>query len=1060
MLAFILRLLNIKPKEVLLLTLTLLQAVCIGVFLASFDIGTHAIFLNSYPTDQIPLALIISGVFGIVLMSIYTYLSSRISFRIFAILNYFIIGTATLLLFYYTEYHNLIQFSAFGYPLMLPYTLLFPFNAMVILSFWHSIRNVFIQKQSQRLQPYVQLGQIGGIVLGGYGTILFLFISWNLELIILFSAISIFIALFLQFLINPIHKYSKSFLQQPKKKHKIRSKFYELFYTKYSLLLLLFVFLSALIGILIHYIFIDMTRDNYPSIIGFAKYLGLFLGTLFIFILLLDRFLIRKILFSYDSPYSIFLIPTSIIILGVISIVVMIFLGSSMAIARFTFFFLIIVMVKMGYEAAKHSIELPSLRVLFYTLDIRFNSAIIPRMEGSLRLFSLIFGGLILIGLIQLNFQRPHQLLYLVIALSAIWLFIAIKLIKAYQAALKNYIKKIRTNIKAKEHDLPDIDKYFHKLLNSDIPEKVINTLSISENIEPISFEKHLTDLLNVLSDDVRRFILWKIHNLSVFSSLPILEDLNINANDKSSINLRTNIISVFKQKLSSAKTIPSIEKLANSKNISDRILASEIIGCLDKKNKINNLLVNLSRDFEPEVKFAAIRSMARISSPEHTHILIGYLSSPLFYSYAFEALVRIGNDALNQLEQVFLLSDADNVLLSRIVKIYGKIGSPRAIELLLNKIEDQNRIIARQAIISLRESGFQASQTNIPRILNATIRIINIITWNMSAISSLGFSNNFQLLKNALNSELADNYKVLFHLLSLAYNSTAIANIRNLVYKGNDKDISYAIEMLDQIVNQEIKQVLFPVLENLTTKEKVKQLQYFFQAEKITANELIPEIITRDYNLISLYVKACAIISWPLLQKSHIDEVLVSNLFHPDKLIRESAAYVINKIDENYLDTVFPRIEPSIVHELMASLEHSKNGSFYLIFNRVQFLRQCLKFKNVPEYVLLELAKYLELNNFDKGKEIIVDKNEKNYSLLIVLQGSVELIAEGYDSITFEKFSLIYTNAIANVVNNKFILKTKTNTELFSLENESLNMLIFDYLDIRKSILDCIYEL
>ena len=256
-----------------------------------------------------------------------------------------------------------------------------------------------------------------------------------------------------------------------------------------------------------------------------------------------------------------------------------------------------------------------------------------------------------------------------------------------------------------------------------------------------------------------------------------------------------------------------------------------------------------------------------------------------------------------------------------------------------------------------------------------------------------------------------------------------------------------------------------FPMLEHicrLLKKHGFDELLVllYFQAEKITANELIPEIITRDYNLISLYVKACAIISWPQLKKSHIDQILVSNLFHPDKLIRESAAYVINKIDNNYLDTVFPRIEPAIVHELKASLEHSKNGSLYLIFNRVQFLRQCLKFKNIPEYVLLELAKHLELNNSTKGKEITVDRNERAFSLIIILSGSVELIAEGYDRITFEKFGIIYTNAIANAVNNKFMLKTKTNTEFYSLENESLNMLIFDYLDIRKSILDCINEL
>ena len=1060
MFTFLFRLLNVKPKEVIMLILTSLQAICIGTFLASFDIGSHAIFLDAFPANQIPMAFIISGLFGIVIMWLYTFFSSRVSFRPFTIFSYLIIGITTIYIFYYAEFHELIKLSAFGYPLMIPFTLMFPINIIVLLSFWRSIDSIYIRDQSKRILPYIKLAYIGGMVLGSWGIILFLFESWNLELIILGSSISIFIALFLQFIINPIHKYSKIFLHQARKLNPIRSKFYEFFYSKYTFLLVIFVFLSALIGMIIHYNFISMTRNSYPMIVGFAKFLGLFIGTLFIFIYGINRFLIRKILYSYDSPYSLFLVPIGMIVLLIISTVAYLFLGYTMAIFRFTFFFLLVALVKAGYETLKNTIELPSLRVLLQTLDIRFHRAVIPRLEGSFRLISMIFAGMILIGLIQLNFHKSNQLLYVVIILALFWFFIAIKLINAYQAALKNSIKKIKTIVKAKEHDLSSVDKHLHKLLNSDIPERVINTLAISENTEPLSFENHLIDLLNIPSSEIRRYILRKINNLSVFDSLPKLKKLNIDDNDISSNNLRSNTIAVFEKKLSFGKSISSIEKLSNSKKISERILACEIMGSAGNKKELSGLLVNLSRDFEPEVKFAAVKAMTRINNPEHTHILIGYLSSSIFYSYSFEALVRIGNKALDQLEQVFLLPDADNILLSRIVKIYGKIGGPKAIDLLLNKVENQNRVIARQAIIALRESGFQATPDNINRILNAIVRTLNIMSWNLSAILGIGHRKKFSLLQNALNAELADNYRVLFHLLSLAYNSTAIANIRNLINSGNDRDISYAIEMLDQIVNEEIKQVLFPVLENLSIKERVKQLKYFFPAENISPGEIIYEVITRDYNVISLYAKACAIFSCLRLKNPDINQVLISNLFHPSKLIRESAAYVINKIDKNYLETVYPRIEPDIVTELKTSLEHAKNGSLYLIFNRIQFLRKCFKLLNTPEYVLLEFAGYLELNKFDKEKEITIDLNEKIYSLLIVIEGSIEVIAEGYDNITFDKYSLVYTNAIANAVNAKIILRTKTYTEFYSLDKEALNMLIFDYLDIRKSVLDCIEEL
>lgn len=1075
---FILKVLKIKPKEVFTLGIICLQAIFIGFYLASFDISSHALFLDTFETDQIPFAFILSGLFGIVLMSIYTFFFSRVSFRSFAVFNYLIIGIITILLFYYAEFRDLVNLNLFGYPLMLPFTLMFPINIIVLLTFWHSINNIYIGDQSRRLLQYIQLSHIGGIVLGSWGIILFLFKSWNLELIILGSAISILFAFFLQLIINPIHKYSRLFLHRTKKAKPIRSKLYEIFYTKYTFILVLFIFISALAGMVIHYEFIDMTRESYPSIIGFSKFLGLYVGTVFIFIYGVNRFIIRKILYTYDSPYSIILIPFGMVILTTITILTFLFVGKTIAIFRFSYIFLLIAAVKAGYETFKNTIELPSLKVLFQTLDIRFNRSIVPRTEGTFRLFSMIFAGFVIIGLLQLiGFlqhhlpgsellaEKPKHLFYIfvlcaLLILFLVWIIIAIKLVKAYQSALKNNIKKIRTIVKAKEHDLSSVDKHFHELLNSDVPGKVISVLTISAYTEPLSFENHLIDLLNIPSPEIRKYILWKINKLSIFKTLPGLKEISINDDDTPSLNLRNNTIEIFEKKQRLANSASSVENLANSKKISDRILACEIIGISGGAKDSGSILVNLVRDFEPEVKFAAIKAMTRLSKPEHTHILIGYLSSPVYYTYAFEALIKIGNEAINQLEQIFLLPDADNTLLSRIVKIYGKIGGPIAHDILINKLESQNRIIARQAIISLRESGFQATPNNINRILNVIVRILNIMSWNLTALQSIGISHKLSLLEYALTAELADNYRVLFHLLSLAYNSTAIANIRNLIRNGNDRDISYAIEMLDQIVNEEIKQVLFPVLENLSMRERVKQLKYFFPAEVVITDELISEVISRDYNAISLYAKACAIFGWEHLKHPVIDQVLVSNLFHPTKLIRESAAYIIDKIDKNYLNDVYPRIEPGIANELKTSIEHAKNNPLYLIFNRIQFMRQCPKLKNIPEYVLLDFAAYLELHKFDKEKEITIGLNDKGYSLLIVIKGTIEIIAEGFDNIIFEEFSLIYTNALVNAANCELIAKANKDTQFYSIDNESLNMMIFDYADIKSSILDCIAEI
>ena len=62
----------------------------------------------------------------------------------------------------------------------------------------------------------------------------------------------------------------------------------------------------------------------------------------------------------------------------------------------------------------------------------------------------------------------------------------------------------------------------------------------------------------------------------------------------------------------------------------------------------MGDFLLHLQRDIEPDVKLASVKAMARLANPDHSYILIGYLTTPVYYPYAFEALIKIGDPALH----------------------------------------------------------------------------------------------------------------------------------------------------------------------------------------------------------------------------------------------------------------------------------------------------------------------------------------------------------------------------------------------------------------------------
>lgn len=1047
---------SLKLNEFFVCLLICIQAFLLGSFLVIFDIASHIHFIETYGAGMMPKAFLISGILGFLYMSVYVFFSNRLNFRLFIFINYLLILALLIILF---NDENILQAQIMNIPLMMPFTLMLPVNIIVMLLFWRSVRNIFSPERNRILSSSIKTALISGMILSSFVLLALFYFPWDRNLMMVTVIFLLSVVAAIQLIINITHFFSSSLYHTPKKQNPLRSKFIELFYTRYTFLLIVFVILSTIIGYLFHYQFVALATVNFPNLSGFSKFLAFSLGVMFIIGFFFERFLIRKILYSYDSPYSLFLMPIAVGIAVIIAILINILAGASASITRFTYVFLMVIIIKIAYHTIYNAIEIPSLRVLFRTIDIRFQSVIIPRIEGSFRMAGMALAGILSLVLIYFNFDKIVFQNILILTLIVLWLVTGYQLVKAYQNALISSIRKLKVNIRQVEQELINTDEKAHRLINHADPRKAITALSLLERIEPMQFEKHLIGLLGSSSFEIKKYLLEKIDEYAVLNAFSVLKSGTSfqNGQNKETQTLVSRIVKRFESKLSFGQNKEILTRLSNSHNIADRILAAEIAGSSGKM-EWNDIVVSLSRDIEPEVKNSAMRAMARLNCAEHRHLLIGYLFSSSFYQLAYEALIKIGDPALDQLDQVFLQPDADNKVLSKIIRIYGKIGSPKATELLLTKIENQNRYLVKQAILSLRETKFQATQGTINRLLNAIIRLINIMAWNFNAYHIISKSKKYLLLKEALESEIRDNYSILFHLLSLAYNSASISNIRNMLEEGNDTDISLAIEMLDQVINEEIKQIFFPLIENLSIRSRIKQLEYFFQVEKANAESLIHEIIIRDFNSISYYTKACAVFSILKVKQPVITNELLSILFHPDKLLYESAAFVIEQIDHTYLNSVYPRINSSIALDIRHSIEQSaKQDMPYLLLEKIRFLKQVRYCSGINEDVLLEISRHLDINTLNNGDQLLIRRNDVHYPLIIIYDGKAEIRNSENKVFTFGKNDIIYSDIFS--VYEAFTFKAITNLKFFSIEQEMLNILAFDSLDFRKLLFELIED-
>jgi hypothetical protein len=1037
--------LNIKAKEIAFTILLTLSAFVLGVFLCSFDIIAHAIFFSRWEQQDMALVYAFSGGVGIILFFIYSFLHKRISFKLFHFFTSFLILaiTAGFIIYYFIVPGD---FSSFFLLVSM-----FPVNLLSLLTFWRYQRKILLPEQTKRIFPILEAGLILGIATAAFSTIPLL-LFFNYQILAAISLLFLVLFFLAQFPLNMYHRMNPCFNHRKEHVIPVRSSIFILWTTKYTRNLLLFALASAILGFYLHFGFINLMRIRFVEIQKFSIFYGFIIGAMFLFILFIDRILVHRILYSYDSPYSLVLPPVGLILALILSIVGILILRRSTTNNPLPYLIILFGINKIVYETSKNVIQLPSFRTLYRTLDIRFLQIIYPRIEGMVVMLGLLITGGILIGIYTLI---SDLMLFLLLGsvLTIVWLWFSIRLIKSYKLALQESYKKLRIN-RARYFTTETYAEKIRKILVGDDPIKVINAMQMSARIEPLTYEKSLLRMLANPQPVIQGYVLKCIQNESLLELLPELRKISPQS-EESSLALHK-LVEEFEKRESMMKKEFNLEQLVNSRNVRDRVLAAEIIGSRKDKS-YTSALVNLTREFEPDVKIAAVKAMARMSDSDHSYLLIEFLTSPDYHAYAFEALIQVGDPALDYLERLFINPNTDDAILSRVIRIYGKIGTSRAIDLLLNKLENQSRKITQDAITALHEANFQANSVTIHRILNIIVRTIHMIGWNYLIYTSLPGKEKYTALRMSYGEEIKNNYDLLFDLLALAYNSRTIRELKELLEHGSSADISHAIEMLDHFVYEDIKPVLFPVVENISAKEKVRRLQYYFPIESMTEEEMITSTLTRDFNILSIYPRICAMQLALDMRDFGVSQELIANLFHPNKLLREVAALVIHKMDPELYESVSQRLDEYIQFELKETLNRVEKNDKLLLVERFNILKNLSELSFMNEEILTEFAVAFREVVFEEGTSIDLQYHLKEFALFLVVDGDFRFVGSDIQNMEHRLNHLCYSNILVNagITHMRF---TQRST-LLVIDDYTIENLLFDHAEVANCVLNCIEQ-
>lgn len=977
------RIFSIEEGETGRVGLLLIMSFFMGAFLATFSVAAQTLFLKTFSgKDDLPTAFVISGLFGLIATFIYNFLQTRIPFRVLALLSLLTVTAITGFIEFGDQLGaNPRQIYFFGF------TQLAPFTLIILLVFWGAFNRMFNVKQSKRLLGSVDQGALFASLISFF-SIPFVLNVIQVEALYTVGLVSISIFTILFVVLSS--KYAgESWSLKVEREQNQKLTVGAFFKNRYVLFLALFIIAAMVAFNFIDYSFLNASTQYFSGANAekLPKFLALFEATAVIFSFLFQTFAADRVIADYGLKVSVLVNPVLIAIFTTVALVIGLVFGYDSASSSFVIFFIMVAMSKLFILSVKESLDEPSFKLYLLPIETNIKLDVQTKLEGTVTAFATIVAGglIVLINKVQLS-----DLIYMTvfaIPLIAFWYLVASRLYNSYRQTLQSTLVKNKAKVEHRDEREYTVDKVLEKEVNSSAEDKVIYGLKLMEKLEPALFENAVIRLTESHYPKVKTFAIEKIQSLGVDKDALINPEIKSLAKSAQGELEDSDLLSISTDKLI---------KLSKAIKPADRVLAAKLLRKLISQRTIF-ILLELLRDMSPLVRHEALVTARKVKRPETWSVLIELLSSPMFGHDAAAALIEAGEAALPTLETAFHKSGQTDLVMLRIVQIMGRIGGDQALDLLWKKADYPDKRIVKQILYSLRYINYRATGRQAQQVTDLLETELGKTLWNLAALNELPETEEFLLLRQALREEIRGNFDHVTMLLSILYDPEAVQLVRENIESGDPNGVAYALELMDLFVEQDLKPKLFPLFDDIPVEKKLEELQVFFPRENYNPIQVINYILNRDFNMNNRWTKVCAVYASAYIKNFRVSRGLIAQMFNHDKLLQESAAWVIYNKDKTFYKVVTDRLPNRDKKFLDSSIENNQlldglDDGFFLGIEMVLFLKQLPEFKNINGVLLADLFDKISPLDMQFGEKITLDSKDQTNPILIVAHGEVKL--------------------------------------------------------------------
>jgi AAA family ATP:ADP antiporter len=434
-------------------------------------------------------------------------------------------------------------------------------------------------------------------------------------------------------------------------------------------------------------------------------------------------------------------------------------------------------------------------------------------------------GSVILLILLQFNIgMSPVSLVSLVsVVLILCWMIVNLKVGREYVSTVK--LKLMKKWDRA--------DKWVAEKVDVDYTKLVFDTLE-SKNRSSVLYAMHLFDLLkkNKMSPELEKLLSYKSDEMKISSLGALFEEEDTAWLPQIDDSLDEEVLEKEVKEIMSLDVYQEVMKGYVDKTLREqgqkaetaKMELAKAIGLMETDASLVEELGGFLEDESPEVGKYAMESAAIHKKREYVPGIIQKMKSPVTREDALFSLEKYGAKIVGILSDYLGDREEDVELRKGAARLLASIGTQEASDFLMLELAEARGDLDTEIIDSLdrirtEKSGIQFRESTVKVAIIREVKRSCRLIIDISSSSEIEGGDKGSRLEGRLDEAKRN----VFRLLGLIYPKEDIVKAYQNIRAGTKDSMAYAVELLDNTLQREMKILILPLVEELSAEDRAK---------------------------------------------------------------------------------------------------------------------------------------------------------------------------------------------------------------------------------------------